>query len=262
MNPWQLSQQIKQVLGAVTWPLGSGDVVFGTRGVFVFAGSAPDQDDMPPAFPFAAVTIDTGSSDADEPGLLDQQFSVVVAVEVAGDPLGEHAVIGSSRVDVGRSAGAGVAEVSERARAALRSLTGADGASVVVSMHGAAAPATIGTGRQIAFEQLTVAALCTSDPYFAPPEQMKRSGGILSWVGDQCSARWDFLQYRVGYISGTTPAATPGDVEAIIYTGAAEETSTSIVSGRVYSVFADYSPRTDGSVAASSPSAVGAWVRT
>lgn len=263
MNAWQLAQQIKHLLAAVTWPGGSAGAVFGSRGVFVYAGATPSDDELPPAFPFAAVTIDSGTPDPDEPGLIEQRFSIAVAAEAAGDPLGEHAIIGSARADLGSSAGAGVAEVSERARAALRSLTGADGAAVVVSATGVAAPAPLGRGRHVAFESLSLTALCTSDSSYAAPAEMRRVGGVLSWKGAHCAARFDFLRFHVGYVEDTeTPASTPDDFDASVYTGSATEAAATILPGRTYSVFAEYDPRGTGTAAAYSAATVGTYVVT
>ena len=262
MNAWQLAQQLKHTLATLAWPGGAGAVVFGPRSVFVYAGSEPDPGDVPPAFPFAAVTIDAGTPDPDEPGLIERRFVVVVAAEAAGDPLGEHAIIGSSRVNVGRSAGAGVSEVAERVHTALRSLTGADGAAVVVSAAGVSAPRTLGDGRHVAFETLTLSAWCTAAPYYAAPEQFRRVGQVLSWRGAHCSARFDFLRYHVGYVTGSTPAASPEDFAATVYTGTALEAAATIVAGRTYSVFAEYDPRGVETAAAYSQATVGTWVAT
>lgn len=240
MNPWQLAQQIKHELEQVTWPHGSGDVVFGTRGVFVYAGAQPSEEQHPPGFPFALVTIGGGSPDADEPGLIEQQFSVVVAVEVAGDPMGEFAVIGSSRTDYGKSAGAGVAEVSERVRSVIEDLTAYDGAAVVVSGAGTGATQTMGKGRQIALEEFTVTALCTSAPRYTAPQELRLAGDTFSWVGDWCSPRFDFVQFRLGWVAGTEPVTTVADLDAILYSGPEIEFAVAPAAGRVYQVFADY----------------------
>lgn len=263
MNPWQLAQQLKHVLGNVTWPTGAVEKVFGSA-VYVYAGSQPNEEEIPPGFPFALVTIDSGIPDQDAPDLLLQTFSIVTAVEVAGDPLGEFAIIGGARVNEGTSAGAGVAEVAERVRAAVQQLTGADGASMIVSGTGTGAPTALGRGRHLAFDEFRVTALCTSQPHYAPPQEFKIVGEAFSWRGErQCEARFDFMQYRVGYVAGHVPARTPAECISIVYTGTDHEVAIVPIPGRTWSVFADYDPRDTGAVAFSSDgAAVGAFVRT
>lgn len=257
MNPWQMAQQLRHELRAVTWPSG-GSTVFGTSGVFVFAGQ-PSEDALPSAFPFALVTIDSGAADPDEPSLIRQSFAIAVAVECAGDPLGEFAVIGGGRPAAGNSAGAGLAEVAERVRYAVQKLTGADGAGLVVSSTGIGAPTTIGRGRHLTIESFALEALCTSQEHYAAPQEMSRNANILRWNGARCSPRFDFLRYRVGWVAGATPASAPSGT-TIVYTGTAQECAVTVTPGRVYQVFADYVPRGGATVAASSEAIVGSYV--
>ena len=260
MNAGQLAQQLKHELATITWP--GGSVVFGPRSVFVYAGAVPSDEEMPPAFPFAAVSIGSSTSDDAQPDLITQTFSVGICVEVAGDPLGEFAVIGSSRANLGKSAGAGVTEVTERVRAAINRLTIFDGASIVVSGTGTTAVSSPIRGRHVAAEELTVQALCSAAPHYSAPQQVRRSGNIVSWVGAHCSNRFDFQRYRFGYVTGSTPATTPAGLTSVIYTGPALEAATAIAPNRVYQVFADYDPRGTGTTAASSEPVVGSYFRT
>jgi len=262
MNPWQMAQQIKHKLARVTWAGGAGAVVFGSRSVFCYAGTAPSEEELPAGFPFALVTIDNATPDEEDPELLQQVFSVLAVVETTGDPLGEFAVIGSSRADLGRSAGAGIAEVSERVRFAVQDLSGVDGASLLVSASGTGSPAAVGRGRHLAFDQFTVTALCTSQPHYAAPQNLRLANDVFSWAGAHCSARFDFLRFRLGYVTGTVPASSPS-AATIVYTGTNLEFGIAAAPGRTYSVWADYDPRGTGSPAASSDGAlVGAFLRT
>jgi len=241
VNPWQLAQQIKHELGLVRWGVGAKDLVFGTS-VYIYAG-APNPEDRPPAFPFALVAVGSGTPDADAPDLIEQQFSVATAVEVAGDPLGELAVIGSSRADLGKSAGAGSAEVAERVRVTLQALTTYDGASIIVTGSGIGGATALGEGRAVAFDEYTVTALCTSAAGYAAPQNLKAAGDTWSWAGSWCSERFDFLRYTLGYKSGATPATGIADLDAILYTGTDTETAVLPVPGRVHHIFASYSSR-------------------
>ena len=259
MNPWQLAQQIKHELGQVTWPGGSGEVVFGSRSVLVYAGALAE-DEHPPGFPFAFVTIGAGTPDPDDPDVIEQQFSVATAVEVAGDPLGEHAVIGGARADIGRSQGAGIAEVAERVRSTLQTLTAADGASAVVTGSGIGAPAVLGRGKQLAFDEYTVSALCTSAARYTAPQELQVAGDTWSWRGEWCVPRFDFVSFTLGYVAGASAVATVAELDGIVYTGTADETAAAPVAGRTYQVFAGYNGHGGATVDTYSDAVVGSFI--
>jgi hypothetical protein len=255
-----MAQQLKSLLQKVAWP--GGSVVFG-HSVFVYAGTQPDEKALPGRFPFAFVTINDGKADPDDPDLILQDFSVVTVVNVAGDPLGEQAILGASRVDAAASGGAGSAEVAERVRVAVQRLTGVDGAPLIVSGSATAAPYTLANGRHVVAEQFTVTALCTSQKNHQPPQLFRLVGDTFSWFGEQCSARFDFLQFRIGYVTGTTPATDAADFEGVAYTGTVPFSPVVTQPGRTYSVVADYHPRGLTTPEASSdPSAVGCFFTT
>jgi hypothetical protein len=257
-----MAQQLKHLLMQVTWP--GGSVVFGSE-VFVYAGTQPDESALPAGFPFALVTINEGRPDPDDPDLILQDFTIVSVVNVAGDPLGEHAVIGGSLADDGKSEGRGSAEIAERVRSAVQRLTGFDGAPLIVSGTAATAPATTSRGRHIVAEQFTVTALCTSQPFQTPPQLMQLTGDTFSWFGDQCAARFDFLQFRIGWVTGLSPAASAADFEGVAFTGTSNfgVPSGGPLPGRTYSVVADYTPRDRATAEASSdPDVVGCFFTT
>lgn len=262
MNPWQLAQQIKHVLANVQWQGGAAQWVFGPQSVYVYSGQIQDEE-LPIGFPFAVISIGASTADPEQPDLLTASFSIMAAVEVAGDALGEQSIIGASRVDLGKSDGAGAAEVSERVRAALQDLTGYDGATIVMSGAGTGAPTIVGRGRHIAFEEFQVSALCTSQPHYTAPTALRHSAGAWVWSGAACAPRFDLLRYRLGYVAGTVPVEAPEDLDAIIYTGT-DQTFTAVATGsRVYQVFADYDPRGTGLTAGSSNGRdTGAWKAT
>lgn len=254
-----MAQQIKYRLGKVKWESGSLELVFGTNGVLIYAGNSPTEEELPSSTPFALVSVGSSSSDSDHPDHISQTFSVVCAVDVHGDPLGEFAVIGSSTADIGNSGGAGILEVSERVRSCLQNLSGSDGAYFSLVSSGVGSPGLIGKGRSFAYEETNLTGYCTSQPYFDAPQNFLISGGTLSWSGQNCDSRFDFLQFRVGYVGGGTPAAS-SSVWTNIYTGGSTTISHSPSSNRAYSVVAQYASR--GGITSqneSSPSAVGAF---
>jgi len=169
MNPLQIAQQIKHVLATLTWPGGSQDLVFGARGVFVFAGT-PTEEQIPAGFPWAMVGLDTGTPDEDQPELIRQGLTILMAAEVAGDPLGEFSMIGGAAADLGKSVGRGILEVMSVARPAIQDLVTSDGAQIMVSSASFGTPATLGGGRHIAVSELNIEALCVSSLHYASPQ--------------------------------------------------------------------------------------------
>ncbi len=242
----------------MTWaPAGvSADAVFGRRGVHVFAG-APTEDQIPPGFPWALVGIDDGDHDEDHPELITQGFTIIVAAEVAGDPMGQHAIIGSSIANLGKSVGRGVLEVSERARLAIQNLTGVDGAKIMLSATSTGAVSALGNAKHIALGSLTLSALCTSQPHYAPPQELAESSDTWTWAGAHCSDRFDFIQYKLVRKTGSAPQTVSDGT--LIYTGTAATASHTPVSGDTYAIFAEYDARgTSLTAAFNDPDEVGA----
>jgi hypothetical protein len=148
-------------------------------------------------------------------------------------------------------------------RSAVQRLTGADGAPLIVSGAATAAPYALANGRHVVAEQFTVTAWCTSQPNNQPPQLFRLVGDTFSWFGEQCSSRFDFLQFRVGYVTGTVPAAAAADFEGVAYTGTVPFSAVAPLPGRTYSVVADYHPRGLTTPEASSdPSTVGCFFTT
>ena len=103
-------------------------------------------------------------------------------------------------------------------------------------------------------------ALCTSAPYYAAPEQFKLTGDTWTWEADWITPRFDFKQFRVGYVTTNTPAESADDLEGVIYTGTDTEAAVTPVAGRFYHVFADYDSHGGTGVARSSDPVVGSYV--
>jgi len=256
MNADQMAQQIKHELQLVTWGAGTDAVVFGVRGVHVFAGT-PTEEQIPAGFPWALVSVDDATADEEDSDLWEQPFTIMSAAEVAGDPLGEHGLIGGSVADLGKSVGRGVLELAPRIQAAVGKLTGADGCKIIVSAARMGSPTPLGAGRHIVLMEHTVTAYCVAQLHYAAPQNVKNTAGTLAWEGAHCSDRFDFLQYRVVRKTGTTPSTDPSD-GTVVYTGTAA-TTTGASSGNVYTVFADYNARGGAAIEASSEPWVGAY---
>lgn len=258
MNPWQMAQQIKAELQAVAWPGGSQDPVFGTYRVFVTAGT-PSEETIPPGFPFAMVILEGYEPDDEHPELLTQRFRVFAVAEVAGDPLGEHAVIGSSVSELGVSAGRGIAEIVERVRSSVQDLTGADGAHVQLGASSGPTTETIGRGRHIVAQDVPLQAWCLSALYYSPPQQLTHTGTAFNWQGAHCSDRFDFLQYKLVRKAGSSPSTDPSD-GTLLYTGTTASFTGAATSGNTYTVFAEYDARGIGTAEDASEPEVGSYL--
>jgi hypothetical protein len=263
MNPYQMAKQIRKELTTVAWAEGSADVVFGTRGVRIISGE-PTDEQIPAVFPFCLVSMGAGTADVDHPELVLQTFRIMACVMVKGDPMGEHAVLGGTITEQGKSAGRGILEIMERVYAAVGDLTGIDGATIQLSQTSLDVPRALGRmGGHVVVGDVKAQAVCTSSLYYDPPQILANSVNTWTWEGTHCANRFDFKQFRLGYIAGSVPAQNPDSV-TVVYTGTDESTTHTPVAGQAYSIFADYNPRdTTGSVIATSKgNLVGAYLTT
>lgn len=260
MNPAQFALQIKKELEEVRWQGGAQNVVFGGNGqVFVSAG-VPTPAQFPQSTPWCAILLQDGDADDEEPAYLEKAFFIITGQMVHSDPQGEGVVIGGPISDIGESAGRGVAEINERVRQAVQDLTGADGARVLLSTNSTGSPEVFGQGRQIATEDQTLVALCTSQPEFAAPQVLRHSlvDNTWRWEGRHCSDRYDFVDYALVEKAGAEPSTDPAD-GTIIYSGTAPEFAAAATSGITYTVFARYDVDGDGSEDFSSDPETGAY---
>lgn len=251
----------------MAWPNGAAEVVFGThKGVVdVFAGT-PTEQQFPPAFPCCMIIMGSGTHDEDAPGLLEQTFRIVIGSSATGSPLGSHALIGGPSRDLGKSPNRGTAELTERVVAAIGDLDGADGLKLQLSATATSSPFTVGKLRHIAFAELTVTALCTSDLNYAAPQEIALSGSAWTWAGGtldgpgHCSGRFDFKQYRLVEKTGFTASTSPSD-GTVLQTVTAGSATQAPTAGRTYTVFADYSDRKQtGVIEGSSDPRVGSYL--
>tara|TARA_R110002020_G_scaffold55059_4_gene153022 strand:- start:4544 stop:5332 length:789 start_codon:yes stop_codon:yes gene_type:complete len=242
MNESQMAQQIRHVLATATWPESPSRLVFGERMAFVVAGM-PDEDELPGGFPFALVNIGGGTSDPDDPNLLEQNFTVLTVADVSGGRMGEQALVGGAKSALGTSANRGVLELNARVRDALKDLKGSDGAALQLSATSAGSPVRLGRGRHMAIGESSFTGWTTAAPSYTAPSRLAVSSTTWTWTGGQCSSRFDFIRYRLGYVAGAVPAKTPEDLDTIVYTGTNATATHTPVSSKTYSIFADYGTR-------------------
>jgi hypothetical protein len=240
MNPEQMARQIRHELEQATWPAGSQSLVFGVNGRVKIYADTPTEDQIPPMFPACMVGINGGVPDRDQPAYIKQNFTVTALSMIAGDPMGENAVVGGGTADVGTSAGKGVMELAERVRFVLQNVMGATGTKVHMHVSSTETPVSIG-GRHLVANDTGIEAMCTSDLYYAPPQQVAYSGSSWTWVGENhCRGRHDFVSYALAYIVGSTPSSLFSDYTQVGASVGTEAITHTPVSGRTYCVFAEY----------------------
>jgi len=248
MNPAQMALQIREELQTVAWPTGSAEVVFGThKGVVEVFADAPTEDQFPPRFPACLVIMGDGTPDDDAPQLVEYTFRLVAAASVTGSPMGSHAIVGGPSRDLGKSPNRGVAEIITRVRAAVQDLTGADGAPLQVLGESLSAPFTVGNLRHVAFAELAVSALCTSDLFYSAPQELAHDGTDWTWNGTHCSNRFDFHPTAGFILRRKTGSAPTGPTDGTsVYSGQDSTITAAAVSGDTYGIFAQYDARGDG----------------
>jgi len=246
MNGAQLAQQLKFELETVVWNVPGGTVVFGDDAVRVVQGE-PSEDQLPGVYPCALVVIGSGNGDPWDSNIINQSVTVICVAAVAGDPMGENAVIGGSTDDLTKSYGRGSSEITERARYAVRNLTGADGCSLLVGSVDVGTPKNI-KGLQCVSEEFEVQAVCTSDAHYTAPVEFAYAGSTWTWIGaDMCRGRFDFVEYDLVWKTGATAPTDPADgTSAGTVSGAETITGVAALAGKTYCIFAVYNSRKNG----------------
>lgn len=215
MNVWQVSRQLAFVLRIATWD--GGEVVFGSVAVTV----RPHEDAMEQLmFPVALIrplAADVDPEHDEEMELLQQRFAVRVMVAVAGDALGETAILGANRAvgDTG-SAGRGVLEVEEELADAINRLNGIDGIEVLLRARSAVDVDPDDEVGYVAIREYLVEALTTTNRFYHAPTRFTAVGGsgsvTLAWTLPP--NRFDRVRVMLRRAAGGTPPATPtSDIE-------------------------------------------------
>lgn len=240
MNPAQILKQVRKIIREVRWPGGSADLVVGLN-VFITEGATSEQD-VPSVSPFVFITAGPTEAHPKEPGVLTIDVVVTICASVAGDPLGQAAIVGGVRLDTGKSAGRGVLEVESPILTRLQQLTGADGTPVVLSLVSGTPTTQLGN-RTVAQRTWTVRVLCTVEPEYDPPRNLVTAAGaaghaVLTWKNPP--DRFDFRRVLLVRKAGATPPASVTD-GTVVYTGELETFDDACGAGQFsWTIFAAY----------------------
>lgn len=115
MNDWQMFRQLQATLQAAVWP-GSAATVFAPSSVVIIGGLPIERIINSIRMPACALAPGGSTSDPDhneEPALIRQDVDIKLVQLVAGDAVGEHAVMGAGRQS-NSAEGRGILEIGER----------------------------------------------------------------------------------------------------------------------------------------------------
>lgn len=219
-TPYQVAQQIQYLLRQRTWEgNGAYTVVYQSSAVRVTPIALKDWLSTK-AMPLCLIGIGAAQHDPQVPALLDQTLDITLAQIVAGDEVGEWAVIGGNRkgaTTTGQadSGGRGLLEIEEEFWAVCALLTQQSG----VQIH---ANATSDVNVQqaedkfIASRQYGVRVKCTTSRSYLGVTALAATapgGGVLSATWAVAPTQWDTMAGSGGqvirYAAGSTAPATP-----------------------------------------------------
>lgn len=206
MNRWQIVRQVRALLAAATWA--DGGLVFPVDSIIVT--DRPRERAMKDLRPPVAI-IHPGDSGIDpereeQPGLLQIDVTIGVAVANEQDQLGESALLGANRIT--GSSGRGLLEVEELLQTTLLQLGPAAGMPIVFRGASAVATGEHPTFGYVATGDFRFRAMGTVARTYQPPTGLAASvaGGTvtLTWTA---SPRFDARRFILRRAAGTTPPA-------------------------------------------------------
>jgi len=209
MTPWQIAQQIRFLLSAATWPDAGGVVVFGRVVIVTTAFKALFANFRSPSL---AIRPSSATTDPEETGLIVQQFELLLAVAVHGDPEGQSAVIGHGRT-VGQtgSQGRGLLEVEEEIKRTIKRLGDSQGVRIVLASGSEGGGVVTDEDKPFAVTRsYNVDTHCTTDRYYHPPQNLVATagGGSITLTWTLPPTRFDTRRMIVRRSSGSTAPAT------------------------------------------------------
>jgi len=238
----QVARQLKSLIGARSWPLGSASSVVQTAGV-VITTLQPEDLVGNIQEPFVIIGVGTGTADPTRPGLMRTNFEITTVQKTEGDEVAEAPMIGSGRVNIGQSEGQGVLVVHSQVMQAVNFKTAANGLPKFTLVRSTgAAPLFVGR-TYYAMAKTVVSTTCTVAETYQEPGQFlaaDATGGDATLTWKNPPSRYDFYQVRVQRAAGATAPAT-STAGTNVYSGALETYTDSPTSGQFsYSIWAAY----------------------
>lgn len=218
MNRWQTVRQMRALLVAATWD--DGAPVF--PGGSVIVTDRPREKamrDLRPPFAIIHPGDTTPDPDMDEqPGLLQMDFTVSVAVTNEQDQVGETALIGANRIS--GSAGRGLLEVEELLQTALLQLGPAAGMEIAFRGAGAVATGEHPTLGYVATGDFKFRSLGTVFRTYQAPSGLVASlaAGTITF-GWNASPRFDARRFILRRVAGAAPPVNSAAGTGIVLGG-------------------------------------------
>lgn len=238
MNAWQMLQQIRYKLDALTWGEGANEPVLG-GGAIITAGLPSEYIDHMGS-PFVVLNVGGGQVHDEEAELIpDQQFSLSIVMH-SQDSHGVLTLIGGNRPSgPGSSENRGLLEIEEVVINEVEQVMGIGGTTIrMVSAYDAAAD-QLDNGVYFGARTYTLSCACTRFRYYHPPRNLSISGTTLSWALPP--DRYDRYNIVVRESASSTPPASVTDGTPVAL-GSLLATSVDVGagSGRSWAVFAGY----------------------
>ena len=240
MNIWQACRQVQFLLRARLWD-GTGSVVFHSTSVVVT--DVPEANALLTMIqPSVLISPAEGSPDAEEPRFGQESIELKLTQVVAGDHVGENAIMGSVRATTG-SVGRGVLEVAEQIFEALDSMSSDLGLAVSIRPS-SIARTTLVEEKMWAFRQYTLELWLTSfRTYFLPTDFVGAvSAPNVNMTWTLPPARFDRFRMILRRVAGGNPTTDPTAGTGIALSGdLATSISDTPGSGTFsYSLFTSY----------------------
>lgn len=206
-SPRQTILQIRKIIQDATWPGGPTDAIVG-KTAYITSGVEEDSQ-LPARLPFVLLNVSDGVADSDDPGLIQQEFVMVLVTAVGGHDLNEHSLVGGPGRAPGVGSGRGLLEIEEALLPEVQSLTGADGTPILVSHGTSPGPQRLGD-RPVVMKNYMLSCWCSRADEFPAPSRLVATGGsgqiALTW--DLPPSRYDLDSVILRYASGATAPAS------------------------------------------------------
>lgn len=242
MDVKQQAMQLRKVIREAAWPRGSQEVVVGRT---AYLSPAVDSEDLPDREALALLGVGTSTPDQEDPRLVTQTYPLLLAKVIESDPIRESSLVGAGRSKgVGSSAGKSVIEIERPILKAVRSLTGADGIPILVSLAGSAEVAPLSAEEEVVGRQFTLSAVGTSDPEWQPAQDFTAVGTapvVLSWR--RHAGRYDYREVVLVRKAGSSGPVDVTDGTEVLRDDAATYSDTPGAGTWSYGIFVRYSER-------------------
>jgi hypothetical protein len=249
MMPRQALMQMRYRLRSRVWSITSGATVFGSVHVTHKPSKAAVEEFRTPL-----VLMRPGDEkpDPELPGkcLLEVEADLVVAV--AGDRLGENAILSGNVSDRTKSEGRGILEVEREFKGVLRQMGDQEGIRIIAARTAARRAAVVSGLGYVVMRSYNLSVHCTDEPYYHPPMRLvatAQGAGVARLVWADPPDRFDRRPITIRRAAGATAPASPtaGTAVATVAIGVQTYDDTPGAGQFSYALFAGY---TDSGAAA------------